>query len=300
MCRNLTTSLPLRRICLADAEKLAIRRLLSKSVNMAEATIRPGPPLARGHPSPSLLSKLYLNVYAQYDAARSLGKSVGSSGGTGSSDGIASRGLGGKASNLLNMRKDRQISSNSSTDEASEGISQDLRTYLSDGRAFSSALSYKWLGVDAGENGNKIGEAIAWLEMARSGVTGLQGKGRISLPGRNKGKVERAKRKDRLVEELEDIDAFLKGYKRTNGTVLFQPIPAEATLLSQTPAGRSALAQRPYTLPAPAFASRRTADLEASDAALAAQAAAFNLREGEDSDSDESEVDQPHVQSNYF
>lgn len=83
-------------------------------------------------------------------------------------------------------------------------------------------MGYKWLGVDAGENGNKPGEAIAWLEMSKRGLLGLQNKSKIALPLR-KGKAERSKRKDRLVEELEDVEAFLKAYKRTNGTVSQSP-----------------------------------------------------------------------------
>jgi hypothetical protein len=104
------------------------------------------------------------------------------------------------------------------SDDTGEAISADFRTYLSDGRAFSAALANKWLGVDAGENNNKPGEAIAYLMMARTGLVDLQKRAKTVLPMR-KGKAERAKRKDRLVEELDDIDAFLSAYKRTNDTV---------------------------------------------------------------------------------
>lgn len=153
--------------------------------------------MVRGHPSPSLLSKLYLNVYTLYDSARSSGKSVGQS----------------TVSKLNVLKRDKGQS-----DEASDGISQDLRTYLSDGRAFSSSLAYKWLGVDAGENASKIGEALAWLTLAKQGILQLQGQSKVSFAAR-KGKIERAKRKDRLVEEQEDIDAYIKGYKHTNDKV---------------------------------------------------------------------------------
>lgn len=182
---------------MADAEKLAIRRLLSKSVAVAEAVIRPGPPLPRGHPSPSLLSKLYLNVYGLYGSARSSAKSVGQS----------------TSSKLNILKRDK-----AQPEEAQDGISQDLRTYLSDGRTFSSALAYKWLGVDAGENAGKIGESLAWLGLSKQALLQLQGQSKLSFAAR-KGKVERAKRKDRLVEELEDIEAYIKGYKHTNDTV---------------------------------------------------------------------------------
>lgn len=108
--------------------------------------------------------------------------------------------------------------SNNENDDSAEAISSDFRTYLSDGRAFSAALSNKWLGVDAGENGTKAGDAIAYLTVARNGLLDLQKRAKTVFSLR-KGKVERAKRKDRLVEELEDIDAFLSAYKHMNDTV---------------------------------------------------------------------------------
>ena len=70
---------PARRLCLADANLLAIRRLLSRSLSVAHSTTTPGPPLPPSHPSPSLLSKLHLQVYAHYDEARSLLKSTSAS-----------------------------------------------------------------------------------------------------------------------------------------------------------------------------------------------------------------------------
>lgn len=191
------------RICLADAEKLAIRRLLSKSVAIAQAVTIPGPPLPRGHPSPSLLSKLYINVYAHYDSARSLAKSVGTSGG------------GMKGQFKQTFKRDK--SSTNENDDAAEAISADFRTYLSDGRAFSNALANKWLGVDAGESATKAGDAIAYLTIARNGLLDLQKRAKTVFALR-KGKAERAKRKDRLVEELEDIDAFLSAYRHMNDT----------------------------------------------------------------------------------
>lgn len=206
-------------ICLADAEKLAIRRLLSKSVAIAQAVTIPGPPLPRGHPSPSLLSKLYINVYTHYDSARSLAKSVGSSGGM-------------KGQIKQTFRRDK---SNNENDDSAEAISSAFRTYLSDGRAFSAALSNKWLGVDAGENGTKAGDAIAYLTVARNGLLDLQKRAKTVFSLR-KGKVERAKRKDRLVEELEDIDAFLSAYKHMNDTVSatgFRMIPLLMSLISR-------------------------------------------------------------------
>ena len=120
---------------------------------------------------------------------------------------------------MKNLMRDNSAST-SSTDSSSDAIAQDLRTYLTDGRTFSSSLGYKWLGVDAGENANKTGEAISWLGLARTGLLELQSRAKVVMPLR-KGKAERSKRKDRIVEELEDIDAFMKSYKRTNDMVNF-------------------------------------------------------------------------------
>lgn len=188
---------------MADAEKLAIRRLLSKSVAIAQAVTIPGPPLPRGHPSPSLLSKLYINVHSHYDSARSLAKSVGTGG----------SGVKGHFKQTFGKNKNSM-----EPEDSAESISPEFRTYLSDGRAFSFALSHKWLGADAGESSNKPGEAVAYMTLARNGLVDLQKRAKTVLPMR-KGKVERAKRKDRLVEEIEDIDAFLSAYKKINDTV---------------------------------------------------------------------------------
>ncbi|CAD6570078.1 MAG: hypothetical protein CYPHOPRED_003733 [Cyphobasidiales sp. Tagirdzhanova-0007] len=273
------------KLCLADAEKLAIRRLLSKSVAVAQATHTPGPPLPRSHPSPSLLAKLYLNVHQHYDSARALAKSVGNSATV-------------RGTLMKNLMRDNSAST-SSTDSSSDAIAQDLRTYLTDGRTFSSSLGYKWLGVDAGENANKTGEAISWLGLARTGLLELQSRAKVVMPLR-KGKAERSKRKDRIVEELEDIDAFMKSYKRTNDMVLFQPVPSAESLLSQIPVGRSVLAIKSYSLPGPAFAVRRQDEKGSSDPMLAAQIAAMVVREEGDSDSDSSAIDQSLHNSNYF
>jgi hypothetical protein len=59
-----------RRICHADAERLAIRRLMTRAVS--DSTLTPGHPLPRSHPSPSLLAKLHLNVANLYVSAGGL------------------------------------------------------------------------------------------------------------------------------------------------------------------------------------------------------------------------------------
>lgn len=143
----------------------------------------PGPPLPKSHPSPSLLAKMCLNVHAHYEASRGLAKSVGDASG--------------------------------SSSDSTGGVAGDLRKYLTDGRTFTAAIAYKWLGVDAGENGNKVGEALGWFEMAKSRLTELGAKS--SSIG--KGAKERARRKGALEEELESVESFIKSYTQLNRTV---------------------------------------------------------------------------------
>jgi hypothetical protein len=61
---------------LAEAQTLAIRKLLSKSAY--DSTLTPGPPLPKSHPSPSLLAKLHLECAELYSSARALAKSASS------------------------------------------------------------------------------------------------------------------------------------------------------------------------------------------------------------------------------
>ncbi|GAA5851289.1 hypothetical protein JCM8547_004195 [Rhodosporidiobolus lusitaniae] len=216
----------LAKMSLADANLLAIRRLLSRSLSLAHSTTTPGPPLPPGHPSPSLLAKLHLQVYTLYDEARSLVKSLSSS-------------------------------------SAYVGeISPLLRRYLSDGRSLSLALSYKWLGVDNGER-NETGTAIGYLQLARKELEELEGKskGLGKLKGFAKGGKAGKGRKGKVQEELESTEAFASAYRKVNDSVHFQPIPSAQTLQPLLPSGRAALTLKPYTPLPPAFRPRTTSGL---------------------------------------
>lgn len=59
-------------MALADAQTLAIRKLLSRAAY--DSTISPGPPLPKSHPSPSLIAKLHLECAFLYSSARTLAK----------------------------------------------------------------------------------------------------------------------------------------------------------------------------------------------------------------------------------
>lgn len=188
-------------MCLADANLLAIRRLLSRSLSVAHSTTTPGPPLPPGHPSPSLLAKLHLHVYSLYDEARTLIKTASEGG-------------------------------SSDTGE----IVLPLRRYLSDGRTLSLALSYKWLGVDAGEskpsasssNGaspTATGDALGYLALAAQQLDALvdKDKGLKKLKGFGKGKEAGRGRKGKVQEEIESTEAFRSAYKKVNDTVRLEP-----------------------------------------------------------------------------
>ncbi|GAC98026.1 hypothetical protein PHSY_005614 [Pseudozyma hubeiensis SY62] len=79
---DLTTeaTLALSKVCLAEAQALAIRKLVSPSVGRAVDTVTPGPPLAKDHPSASLLAKLHLSVVEEMESAVGLLRTVGEKG----------------------------------------------------------------------------------------------------------------------------------------------------------------------------------------------------------------------------
>ncbi|TNY20486.1 hypothetical protein DMC30DRAFT_249364 [Rhodotorula diobovata] len=221
MSREVTTALA--KTCLADANLLAIRRLLSRSLQVAHSTTTPGPPLPPSHPSPALLAKLHLQVYTLYDEARSAAKTASSSA-VGAGD-----------------------------------LSPALRRYLSDGRTLALALAYKWLGVDAGERG-ETGDALGLLGMARGELEALRDKDRglRGLKGFGTARQGGKGRKGKVAEEVDSTDAFRSAYKKVNDTVHFQPVPSPQTLQSRLPSGRAALALKPFATPSPAFRPRAT------------------------------------------
>lgn len=156
------SSSPVNRLALADAERLAIRRLLSRSVMDRHTT--PGAGLPKSHPSPALLAKLQLNVHALYAAARD-------------SLSLVTVGSGAVAE-----------------------VSGALRDYLDDGRHFALGLGYKWLGIDAGEQSNRTAEGIGWLGLARESLKAVGGGARSVMvcervQSRASERVEREGRK---------------------------------------------------------------------------------------------------------
>ncbi|KIM83266.1 hypothetical protein PILCRDRAFT_438421 [Piloderma croceum F 1598] len=212
----------LAKMALADAQSLAIRKLLSKSAY--DSTITPGPPLPTSHPSPALIAKLHLECASLYSSARSLAMTPSSS---------KSKGKGNIPSG------------------ADAEVSADLRRYLTDEGMFHGALARKWLGVDAGENGgtSKGGDAVAFLAWAKKELEELKDGGRGLGIGKEKEKKER--RRDKVLEELDSVTVFWKYYKKLNDSLNFQAVPPQADL--QLSAGRLAVAVKPFVPPTPAF-----------------------------------------------
>ncbi|KAG0144012.1 hypothetical protein CROQUDRAFT_660551 [Cronartium quercuum f. sp. fusiforme G11] len=204
----------LAKVCLADAERLATRRLLSRSA--MDRHTSPGAGLPKSHPSPGLLAKLQLNVHALYSGAFD-------------SLSLVKAGTGAIAE-----------------------VSGALRDYLSDGRHFALGLGYKWLGIDAGEQSARYADAIGWLSLARQSLKAVGGGNRTMVVVRNGViKSERAYRKSKTEYEMEEVERFLKAYEQMNRTITFEPIPTPASLLSRVPGGRAAMNPRAYALPTP-------------------------------------------------
>jgi hypothetical protein len=178
---------------LADAQTLAIRRLLSKSAY--DSNITPGPPLPKSHPPPALLAKLHIECADLYSSARLLAKTPGAT--------------------------------QSSSKESSKDVSSELRRYLNNQASLHSALSHKWLGVEGGEKAGtensgteKGGEAVAFLQWAKKELEEIKDGGKlVSLGSSDKEKEEEWKA--RISDELASVNVFFKYYKKMNDTVSF-------------------------------------------------------------------------------
>ncbi|KAI6134620.1 hypothetical protein EDD17DRAFT_1550620 [Pisolithus thermaeus] len=247
---DLTTEVcaALSKMALADAQALAVRKLLSPSAN--ESIISPGPPLPKSHPSTALLAKLHLECASLYISARSLALTPGK------------------------VRSTRNAASESGIGVTGE-VTGELIRHLTDEAAFHSALAHKWLGVDAGESGvaTKGGEAVGFLAWAKRELEDLCGgiKGTLLRKDRIPGEDRKGK-KERVTLELESVQAFLLHYKKMNDSVCvmvicadsltqsslkltFQPVPKQSDLQTRIPAGRLAVSPKPYQPPVPAFGS---------------------------------------------
>lgn len=203
-------------MALADAQNLAIRKLLSKAAY--ESTLTPGPPLPRSHPSPALAAKLHLECAHCYSTARALVKTPGSS------RPVVNTIAPGKPKSFLgrfgkDKGKDLPGLGEGQPDSSGE-VTPELRHYLSSELAFHSALAHKWLGVNAGED-SQGGTAVGFLTWSKKELEDLKnGGGPIGAVGAtDREKEMREVRKAKVNTELRSVGEFLKGYKNMNDSV---------------------------------------------------------------------------------
>lgn len=205
-------------LLLADAHVTAIRRLLLPVLGHA-LFAPPGPPLPSNHPSSALLAKLYLHVASLYTAASALLRVHDP----------ASGGNTASGSKKLFGRKEKTSSGAPDTDAVDSDVVPELRRYLRKESLLASALGYKWLGIDAGENtkgDGKVGEALAWVKEASARLSELEdGKVADKMKGLAIGRnVERRKearraRQGRIEREVNDTAAWVQSYTKLNDTV---------------------------------------------------------------------------------
>lgn len=252
----------LARLSQAEAELLAIRKLLSPTNCYQTATRTAAPPLPSSHPSPSLLSKLYLNAASHFESALSLAQTACNAIGVRSDDTTvpgesasedikqaSSSGFKAKLVSKLGTSSGKLLEESTRTGKLNAGFVK----YLTKSIFASQARAYVWLGIDKGERG-QYGEAISFLRLAKEEIEGISSGNKISLHTKDDRKKDE---KRKFIQERENvlklITDWTRAYVQLNDTVGFQPIPPTSSLSSQIPAGRAATAIKPYKLPMPAF-----------------------------------------------
>ncbi|KAF8843047.1 hypothetical protein BDN67DRAFT_964942 [Paxillus ammoniavirescens] len=245
----------LAKMALADAQTLAIRKLLSKAA--FDSTLSPGPPLPKSHPSTALVAKLHLECAALYSSARTLAMTPSkASAASGSGSGLkASFGSVSKSSG------------DGSGTGATAEVSADLLKYLERETKFHTALAHKWLGVDAGESAKpgKGGEAVGFLKWAQQELEDLSGSGfskGLSIgrgggrdkdgDGDGKGKGG-GNRKVRIEDESKSVKVFLGHYRKMNDSLTFDPVPKQSALQTLIPEGIMAVSAKAHVPPEPSF-----------------------------------------------
>ncbi|KAH9987014.1 hypothetical protein BJV74DRAFT_843175 [Russula compacta] len=205
----------LSKLSLASAQALAIRKLMTKS--SYDSIVAPGPPLPASHPSPALLAKLHLEASTLCASAESL--------------------LRIPASRKNDME-----------------VTEPLLLYARDGAALHGALARKWLGADAGAR-DASGVAVGFLGWAKRELDAQRDGGGAGprVGGKEEGRDGRRERRERITAEAEDVAQFLRYYTKINDTLSFQPVPSQAELQTSVPAGRLAVASKPFSAPVPAF-----------------------------------------------
>lgn len=253
-----------------------MRKLLTKAA--ADLAIAPGPPLPKSHPSPALLAMLHLEAAALCSGALALLRIPGASRARLKSPAKSHTSsfkakFGRSKSSGVDKGEDEEEDAPATSSGGREGdvasVASDMLRFAGDSAAHHTALSHKWLGVDAGEAGGaRAGKAVGFLLWAKKELEEI--KDSAGAAGKEEGKDGRKSRKEKVQEELEAVGGFLRHYKKMNDSVRvssdgdadaianslqlsYQPIPNQSELQASIPAGRMAVAVRAYTSPTPEF-----------------------------------------------
>jgi hypothetical protein len=87
------------------------------------------------------------------------------------------------------------------------------------GRQRASASAYMWLGVDAAEKSSQIGEAIAWLQLAKSTIDSTPARFKMGSKRKTGTTVATSSTATAGPDELGSLDEFLDVYRTMNDKV---------------------------------------------------------------------------------
>lgn len=266
LTRDVATALV--RLSMADAHHLAVRKLQSPALALATDTLTPGPPLPAGHPSPALLAKLHLHTALLYGQAASLVRTHETRAplpaGVPDAEASTSRQPMHKLKSTLQHMRPAQ------TREAKVGAS--VLRYATHEAKWHRALSHKWLGIDAGEQGKQTGVGLAHLQAASEQLHAILPKGTASGESKPWGPLWEQRRTAKfhgdlglwwMSVEAASVARWLDVYRRLNDSVSFQRVPPLAEL-QYASEGRAALVAKPFEPPVPRFGPAGTDVLDTS------------------------------------
>ncbi|PKI83578.1 hypothetical protein MVES_002440 [Malassezia vespertilionis] len=233
----------LARVAMAEAHRLAVRKLQAPALTQARETLTPGPPLPKEHPSASLLAKIHVHTASLYEQASTLVCPP-----------VIDHPLGKVKATMRSLKP------------VSEQSASALQRYLVHEAKWHRALAHKWFGIDAGENAQQTGAGVAHLTAAKMQLAELVPKNAApSAPGKEtqvRIPLWEQRRAARFrgdlalwwaAMEMESVVRWQDVYKRLNDKVAFQCVPAINELVQGGAEGRAVLVQKPFVLPRPAY-----------------------------------------------
>lgn len=249
-------SVALARVAMADAHRLALRKLQSPALALATDTLTPGPPLPAGHPSPALLAKLHLHAASLYEQGTSL---------------VRTHDARTPDAADAEMRRARQavhkVKTTLQTLRTHTAAALDVRTdtrlvrYAEHEARWHRALAHKWLGIDAGEHADCVGVGLAHLGAAREQLQRIVPKGLEDGEGKRRVPLWEQRRAAKfhgdltlwwMSVEAASVGRWHDAYRRVNDSVSFQRVP-RLSELQYASEGRAALVAKPFEPPAPRF-----------------------------------------------